>query len=157
MTRTRVRRGLSALIAAGVALGSGPLVLLAAESPAPPGDSQKAGTNLFELRGTPFPEDAPVQVVPLSRTDAVSVQLVRVKHEVRPHIHRLHTETVAILWGEGVFRIGEEEHEAVPGDVFVIPPGTVHAFRVRGEEPVGAVTTFSPGFDGKDRVFVDGP
>ena len=109
--------------------------------------------NLFELMARPLPEAQPVQVVVLFRTDRISLQLVRIRTEVKPHYHGHHTETITILEGEGVFRIGEETFETHPGDVFVIPPETVHAFTVTGEVPVAALTSFSPGFDGKDRIF----
>lgn len=111
--------------------------------------------NLHSLLAEPLETSEDIRVVPLARTEAVSLQLVRVREAVAAHYHAEHTETVLIVEGEGEFTIGDEVFAARPGDSFVIPAGTVHAFRVRGDGPAAAVTTFSPAFDGEDRIFLD--
>jgi len=116
-----------------------------------------AAVNVLERLQVPLGEDVPVSVETLSGSPGVSVQLVRVRDEVRPHLHERHAETVYILRGRGAFTLGDRVIEAGPGDVFVVPPGTVHAFRVTGEGPAAALTTFSPGYDGEDRVYVETP
>jgi len=93
-----------------------------------------------------------VDLVELGRTATVSLQCVRVRGTVAPHIHERHTETIVILSGTGRFRLGDREIPAGPGDVFLVPPNTIHGFTVEGDAPAVAATTFSPPFDGKDRV-----
>ena len=126
-------------------------------SPTPPTITQKAADNLLDLIDELPPEDEDIVVVPLTRSDGVSLQLVWIRTGVKAHYHARHTETVVILRGRGRFRIGEDTYDAAPGDAFLIPPGAVHAFVVTEDGPVAAVTTFSPAFDGEDRVFVEEP
>lgn len=104
-----------------------------------------------------MPADQDLLVVPLRRSEAVSLQLVRVRSAVKLHLHERHTEIVVIVAGSGRFRIGEVTFDARPGDSFLVPPGTPHAFTVTSEAPAAAVTTFTPGFDGQDRVLLDEP
>jgi mannose-6-phosphate isomerase-like protein (cupin superfamily) len=82
-----------------------------------------------------------------------SVHHVSTTTGVGLHVHRMHDETVVILSGEGVMRVGEETREISPGLTLVIPRGTPHELEVlRGT--VQAVSIFTPPFDGKDRHFL---
>ena len=75
-------------------------------SPTPPTITPKAADNLLDLIDDLPPEEEDFVVVPLTRSDEVSLQLVWLR---------------------------------------------------TGVGPVAAVTTFSPAFDGEDRVLVDEP
>ena len=90
-----------------------------------------------------------------AETDSCTVNLLAAKNEVPAHYHAKHEETVVVLSGQGVFTLAGEKRIVEPGDVFFIPRGTVHAF-VPTSSDVVVVSTFSPKFDGKDRVFVGG-
>jgi len=130
-------------------------VTVTADSPPePPGP---AADNVLEVLAGSMPADQEIQVLTLQRSEAVSLQLVRVRTAVPLHLHERHTETVVIVAGSGTFRLGEATYEARPGDSFLVPPGTPHAFTVTSEAPAAAVTTFTPGFDGQDRVLLDKP
>lgn len=100
---------------------------------------------------------AAVEVQSLGKTETISLQCVVLRGAVGLHYHEKHTETVMIASGAGIMTLGDQTVEAKAGDVFLVPPGTLHAFEPVGEGPVSAITTFSPPFDGKDRVFVDPP
>jgi mannose-6-phosphate isomerase-like protein (cupin superfamily) len=42
------------------------------------------------------------------------------------HVHPVMEERYEVVSGTAAFRIGEEERSAGPGEVVVVPPGTVH-------------------------------
>jgi len=50
-------------------------------------------------------------------------------------------EEVYVVSGVGQIRIGDELHDAQPGASFLLPPGTPHATRRTGDEPVYVVYT----------------
>lgn len=52
-------------------------------------------------------------------------------------------EEVYIVSGTGMIRIGDDEFDAVPGEAFLLPPGTRHATRRTGDEAVFVVYTHS--------------
>jgi mannose-6-phosphate isomerase-like protein (cupin superfamily) len=144
-------------VAAGLVVLPSVAVSQGEEAAEPPSSPGRAEFNLLDLIDNPPPPDQETVVRTLTRSDEVSLQLIWLRVGVKPHYHARHAETVVILRGMGRFRIGEKIFDAAPGDAFMIPSGTVHSFEVTEEGPVAAVTTFSPGFDGKDRVFVEEP
>jgi mannose-6-phosphate isomerase-like protein (cupin superfamily) len=62
-------------------------------------------------------------------------------------------EHIAILRGEGTFRMGSVETNVKPGVIFQIPPGVKHAFTARGQNPVLGVQLYSP--SGPEQRFVE--
>jgi DNA-binding CsgD family transcriptional regulator/quercetin dioxygenase-like cupin family protein len=65
-----------------------------------------------------------------------------------PHSHAF-TELYVMLEGHLELQRGDELLELGPGEVAVIPPGTVHAFTVCGEHPARWVNVWAPGgFEG---------
>ena len=112
-------------------------------------------SNVHRLLAEPMPADEDSLVAPLAYSDALSLVLIRLRTGVKAHYHERHTETVIILSGSGRFQVGDSEKLTGPGDVVMVPPGTIHAFTVIGSEPVAAISSMSPGFDGKDRIFVE--
>jgi quercetin dioxygenase-like cupin family protein len=65
------------------------------------------------------------------------------------HIHHKDEETLLLLEGRLVCRIGEFTCDAGPGDVVHLPAGTPHAWRAQGDENARALLTASlaPGGD----------
>ena len=65
------------------------------------------------------------------------------------HVHAREDEIFYVLEGKHVFRVGDEEHEAGPGDLVFAPRGVPHSQR-RLEPGVGRLLAmFSPsGFEG---------
>ena len=59
------------------------------------------------------------------------------------HVHDAEHEVFTVLSGRVRFKAGEEEFEAGPGDVVMIPPGTPHTFK--GVEASVALVQLSPG------------
>jgi mannose-6-phosphate isomerase-like protein (cupin superfamily) len=72
---------------------------------------------------------------------------------VKPHVHRVHDEVVVILEGAGTMTLGDSSYALAPGRTFVVPRGVVHGVE-SGGVPLRAMSVFTPGFDGKDRIFV---
>jgi mannose-6-phosphate isomerase-like protein (cupin superfamily) len=60
-------------------------------------------------------------------------------------IHHDHDETVYILEGARVMRVGEESAHAGPGSIVFIPRGTAHSHRNVGPGPHRAMVLFTPG------------
>jgi quercetin dioxygenase-like cupin family protein len=56
------------------------------------------------------------------------------KGGVPPHIHPRVEEQFHVLSGRPSFLAGREWRTAAPGETVVVPPGTRHAYRNRGEE-----------------------
>jgi quercetin dioxygenase-like cupin family protein len=66
-----------------------------------------------------------------------------------PHVHANEDETFYVLEGRHVFRVGDEEIEAGPGDLVFAPRGVPHS-QTRVEPGVGRelVLISPPGFEG---------
>lgn len=104
-----------------------------------------------DLAPLPIPEGESVATRELSRTASASIHLTSVRGDLKPHVHRRHDEVTHCVHGSGRLRLGDTFIDVTRGTVVVIPRGTLHAFS--GEATV--VTTFTPPFDGKDRIFVE--
>jgi quercetin dioxygenase-like cupin family protein len=68
-------------------------------------------------------------------------------------IHHDHDETIYILEGERVMRVGEQTTRAAAGAVIFVPRGTVHSHRNVGPGPHRAIVLFTPG--GLEDFFVE--
>ena len=62
--------------------------------------------------------------------------------EVKPHQHP-HEQVGLLLEGELTFRIGDESHRVLPGQMWKIPGGVIHGV-VAGDAPAKALDVFSP-------------
>ena len=60
------------------------------------------------------------------------------------HWHEDFEETFYVLEGEIEYLLGETWHSAIAGTTVFVPPGTVHAFRNRGEEPAKHLVVGAP-------------
>ena len=63
---------------------------------------------------------------------------------VTPHIHPGMEERFEVLQGSASFLSGRRWHVAGAGETVVVPPGTRHAYRNRGNEPVHMVCHARP-------------
>jgi quercetin dioxygenase-like cupin family protein len=81
----------------------------------------------------------------LSRADrnhSLSVRYIAVNGIVPPHSHTIDDETIFYSEERGFARVGEQEIRIKPGNILVIPPGTVHSSIRRGVEPIRYDTIF---------------
>lgn len=102
--------------------------------------------------------EAPVTVDPVFRTryrfsrstdeDGGEVQLVDMEVDpgggVSPHIHHGMEERFTVRAGRPEFLSGRKWVAAGPGETVVVPPGTRHAFRNRGDEVAEVVCEARP-------------
>ncbi len=84
-----------------------------------------------------------------------SVHLTQVETAIESHHHSTHDENVWIIRGSGRLTLGDQKIKVKAGQFVHIPPGTKHAFHNLGSNPTVVLSVFSPGFDGKDRVYED--
>jgi mannose-6-phosphate isomerase-like protein (cupin superfamily) len=61
-----------------------------------------------------------------------------------PHRHREMVDCFWVLEGELTVRLGEREAAAGPGTLVVVPPGNVHTFANRGDDPVRVLNLMFP-------------
>ncbi len=70
-----------------------------------------------------------------------------------PHTHTRETEIFRVVKGLYRFRCGEEEFDAPPGTVVILPPFVQHAWCNIGDEPGQMFAIVTPG--GCERLFLE--
>jgi quercetin dioxygenase-like cupin family protein len=70
-----------------------------------------------------------------------------------PHMHTRETEVFRVIRGLYRFRCGDEEFDAPPGTVVVLPPNVRHSWRNVSDEPGQMFATVTPG--GCERLFTE--
>lgn len=96
-----------------------------------------------------------IYVEKLSSDQHASDFIVFVKQFVPLHKHLHHTETIYILDGTGLMRLGDEEFVVGPGDFIKVPEGTPHGVKTTSTSPLKALSVQAPEFLGDDRVFLE--
>ena len=75
------------------------------------------------------------------------LQLIRARFEpggeYETHSHP-HEQFSLMVAGRMLLRVGDEEKEVGPGDVWYAPPGVVHGGTLLGDEPVIFIDMFHP-------------
>ena len=106
---------------------------------------------LDETPSVPCPCGEAQRILTGEDNDRLSVHVVHVSRDSRPHYHETLTETYVVLDGEGVIELDGEEVPLRPGTVVHIPPGVRH-------RAVGALTILNivtPPFDPSDEHLVE--
>jgi len=83
--------------------------------------------------------------------------VIFIKKQVPLHKHLIHTETIFVLEGRGIFQQSGKKIEIGPGDYLRIPENTPHAVTVLSDKPLKVLSVQAPEFLGKDRVFIKEP
>ena len=60
------------------------------------------------------------------------------------HRHAQHEEGFYVVSGIVRFTIGDQDHDAGPGTLVMVPTGAPHTFANPGDEPAVMLTTFTP-------------
>ena len=60
------------------------------------------------------------------------------------HRHRKHDEGFYVISGIVRFTVGEQDHDAEPGTLVMVPPGAPHTFANSTDEPAVMLTVFTP-------------
>ena len=97
-----------------------------------------------------------VHVLKIAEDDFQSTYIIWVKEKVEEHYHASHTENIVILEGKARMTLNGEEIIVKKGDFINIPEGTKHAvLEVLSHKPLKVLSTQTPMFDGKDRIYTD--
>lgn len=96
-----------------------------------------------------------IHVEKLSSDQHATDFIVFVKQFVPLHKHLTHTETIYILEGTGLMRLGEEEFPVGSGDFIKVPEGTPHGVKTTSSVPLKVLSVQAPEFLGDDRVFLE--
>lgn len=96
-----------------------------------------------------------ILVKPLQHDSLSSQFIIWIRKEVKLHRHDHHTESVYVLEGEGLMRLGEKNIYVQPGTLVLIPKGVPHSVMVVSFQPMKVISIQSPYFDGKDRIMLE--
>lgn len=107
------------------------------------------------LRGyQPTEEYENIHVRKIAEDDLQSTYIIWVKDSVPEHYHASHTENIVVIEGKAKMTLNGEEIVVKRGDFINIPEGTRHAvLEVLSHKPLKVLSTQTPKFDGKDRIF----
>ncbi|HET6202544.1 MAG TPA: cupin domain-containing protein [Planctomycetota bacterium] len=108
------------------------------------------------LASRPLGPGEALRVDDLHAGGGASLHVVQARAGMPAHYHRSRDETVVGLRGEARMVVAGETIRLRPGVVVHVPRRMVHEARVEGAEPCAVLLVFTPPFDGRDRVFVDG-
>ena len=117
------------------------------------------------LDRAPLDEKAGIKLVKMTGNDELSVYAADISPNtsLNPHYHKVGIETYQILEGKGLMKVGklvndyvdwEETFEAVTGDCFSIPAGTVHQIINQSDVNLRAIFSCPASHVGHDRYFV---
>ena len=95
-----------------------------------------------------------IHVIKIASDGNSSDFVIFVKKEVPLHKHVMHSESIYVLEGSGLFQLGDKTLEVGPGDYIKVPEGVPHALKVVSQVPLKAISIQAPEFFGKDRVKV---
>lgn len=95
-----------------------------------------------------------IHMLKISEDDLQSTYIIWVKDSVPEHYHASHTENIVVIQGKARMTLNGEEIVVKKGDFINIPEGTKHAvLEVTSHKPLKVLSTQTPMFDGKDRIF----
>ncbi|HTY23834.1 MAG TPA: cupin domain-containing protein [Desulfomonilaceae bacterium] len=114
-------------------------------------------TQVDEILAMNPPKDGEkAQMIKVAQTDAVSVLIIRLLQgaEVKPHYHKTHEETVYVIKGSGQMLVNDKWVELKAGTIHFNPMNAVHSVKNTAEEPLVAVSVFTPSMKEPDRHLV---
>ncbi len=109
--------------------------------------------NIEEIAAkNPLSENEDTRVTDVGENKNSSMHLVQIREngELHPHYHKRHDEVIYIKKGSGIATLDGTRYMVKPGSIVQIPSKTIHKFLNTGEEPLIAISIFSPPFDGRD-------
>ena len=81
--------------------------------------------------------------------------VIWVEKSVRPHFHKVHTESLYVIEGTAEMKIGDKTLTIKEGDYFTVPENTIHSVVVTSKIPLKVLSLQAPEFLGEDRHFVE--
>lgn len=94
--------------------------------------------------------DAPTRADLLAVTETCSFHLVQTRRAIVPHFHRGHRERATVLAGSGTVVIADRTYPAVPGALFRMDPGVVHAAYPEEGTVLVALVCYEPPMEDRD-------
>ncbi|BFM12896.1 hypothetical protein R50072_30490 [Simiduia litorea] len=95
-----------------------------------------------------------IEVITLASDKHSSTFVIFIRDAVPNHIHQHHSESIYVLEGQGLMRLGDKTVAIGPGDFLHVPEGRVHGVQVTSETPLKVLSIQAPEFTGADRVLV---
>jgi len=79
-----------------------------------------------DISGVPCPCGEAFRILTGEDNDTLSVHVVNISKDSKPHYHKRLSETYYVIEGEGEIELDGIRKRIEPGTVIYIPPGTVH-------------------------------
>lgn len=113
------------------------------------------GQDVTSLNWSPEEQKKSISVRPIAKTNHLSMSVLRLNGQEKPHYHDRHDLIVTVAKGVGAINFKDRRVELMPGDMVVIPRGTYHWAESIGPKAAEFYVVFTPPFDPSDRRFVD--
>jgi mannose-6-phosphate isomerase-like protein (cupin superfamily) len=109
------------------------------------------------LKENPLKAGEKAQTITIAQDDTISLLVLRATEGVviKSHFHKTHDETVYVIKGTGQMLINDKWVELKPGSLHFNPMGKVHSTKITGNEPLIAISIFTPAMKEPDRHFVE--
>lgn len=107
------------------------------------------------IKQNPLGPEENIKSILIHKTEDVSIHLVQIRFEEKPHIHKTHDLIVTLKKGQGVLYIGKAVITMSEGDTALIPRGIVHYFENTGGDVAIGLGIFVPAYDGTDMVVIE--
>jgi mannose-6-phosphate isomerase-like protein (cupin superfamily) len=105
------------------------------------------------LMAYPLAADQQLRSEQIAHDSLSSVQLTQIRGELESHRHLSHDENIWVIRGAGRLVLDGVKQKVTAGQMIHIPKGVSHSFHNMGSQPAVVISVFSPGFDGKDRIY----
>jgi quercetin dioxygenase-like cupin family protein len=98
------------------------------------------------LKDNPLKAGEKAQRIKVAEDDTITVFVVRLVEgaEIKAHFHKTHDETVYVLKGTGEMLVGDKWTDIKPGTLHFNPMGKAHYTKNTGDEPLVAISIFTP-------------
>lgn len=108
------------------------------------------------LADNPFAAGENIKVANLGRSASASQHVVQIRDREVLHVHNIHDATVTMMRGQGYLFLADKRVNLKAGDVVHVQRGVPHQYVNTASEPTVLLAVYSPPFDGKDNIPVDG-
>jgi quercetin dioxygenase-like cupin family protein len=109
------------------------------------------------LNDNPLKAGEKAQRIKVAEDDTITVFVVRLVEgaEIKAHFHKTHDETVYVIKGTGRMLVDDKWTDIKPGTFHFNPMGKVHYTKNTGDEPLVAISIFTPAMREPDSHFVE--
>jgi len=109
------------------------------------------------LKDNPLKAGEKIQRIKVAEDDTLTVFVVRLGEgeEIKAHFHKTHDETIYVIKGTGRMLVGDKWIDIKPGTFHFNSMGKVHYTKNTGDEPLVAISIFTPAMREPDNHFVE--